>query len=178
MVKIITVAGLIISSFVGCGGAPFTTSEGVIADDAGPPAVTDDAGQLTTDDAGVRAAQDVAASPDAAPDAVHSKQPDAAPTEPHEAGVPDAGQPDVTVPLCGGEATRCFDGTTVQTCESLGGLTSWGNFTACQGACLNGACVACAPGGTADCTSNCNANTGTQTCSAAGVWSPCSTSCP
>ena len=139
---------------------------------------TADAGQTSAEDAGAQATRDaIVVAPDAntVPDAMSAKQPEEAAT--HEAGPPDADQPDAAVPLCGGEATRCFDGTTVQTCESLGGLTSWGNFIACQGVCLNGACVACDPGGDPVGCTGCNGNAGTQTCGATGVWSPCSTSC-
>jgi hypothetical protein len=178
MVKIMMVMGALIACSA-CGGAPFSVGpEGtsVVAADASPS--TADAGQTSAEDAGAQATRDaIVVAPDAntVPDAMSAKQPEEAAT--HEAGPPDADQPDAAVPLCGGEATRCFDGTTVQTCESLGGLTSWGNLIACQGVCLNGACVACDPGGDPVGCTGCNGNAGTQTCGATGVWSPCSTSC-
>lgn len=174
MIKITMVVAC--AACMACGGAPFTVGpDGIVADDAGMTPPADDAGQPTADDAGVQAARDAIVPPDAAPDTAHPKQPeeDAAP---HEAEAPDAGQ-DTAPPvyLCGGEATRCLDGNTVETCVQQGGLNMWGPLTACQGVCLNGDCAACAPGGTADC-SEC-ANAGTQTCTAAGVWGPCSASC-
>jgi hypothetical protein len=185
MVKITVVGVLVGCILTGCGGAPFSTASdlehmgvGVAQDDAGSSIPTDDAGLPATDDAGMQAAQDVAPAPDAARDAGHDAAPDTTPDtgkapEEDAAHVPDAAPDSMGAGnLCGSESARCLDGQTMQTC-GVAGL--WGPLTACQGACLNGACVACAPGGTAGC-SECT-NSGTQTCDATGSWGPCSASC-
>jgi hypothetical protein len=74
---------------------------------------------------------------------------------------------------CAMDAVTCFDGTHTQACTADG---HWDAPVACPQACLNGACVACAPG-----TSMCDTDGVSRlTCSQAGSWSApeaCPTTC-